>query len=772
MCRWFSACSAVVNLELEPGSPDGGGHGRRRGPEGADGNRRAFLPGGRAGDQGSAAERPELHRPRLPAAGCDRLPSPRRRLGGGARRRRIDQRSRPAFERLSARRHSPERLHQRPGRAVPRARRSGTETVREFRVETNSYSAEYGRNFGGQILVATKSGGNDVDGQRLRVSPQRRPRRAQLLRSGRQARFHAQPVRRRPSAVRSRKTRRSSSSATRACARTSGEIVSTVVPDENARQGLLPDPAQPVPVLRNVGVSPAVKPVSRRVPAAQRRLRLGAVSPSIGFPSIRPSTRTSSRPASITTCRPKTRCSSATPATSPTSTCPPTFPQFPRTFLSTNQFLTARIATRGFGFDASHPASFMSNTQHRPDRRGESRASPLPPFVAGPAADGRHRHRRHSGTFRSADLGRPRHQAGCHRRRVFVRAVARLAPHQGRAPCSSTTRAISTTRPSASASTPSATSKDSCATRPTRFVGLTPEASLVRLWKFTLMGAYLQDEYPRLRPLLRSGRSPLRDDDPSQGRRRPRLHPGHPERSRRPTLGLPYGSSPKLNFSPRVSFAWDVKGDGKLAVRGGYGLYFNVNNQQNLIVTITNPPVTPRADHREPDVPSSLLSPARPRTRSGPCSGISQNPRAHVYNLNVQKELWGNTVLTVGYAGSRGMHLLRSGDVNVPTPELASRRHGLLFGDRSPAEHGLRRHRAEDERRRVLVQRAASSTCATPRRACGSRPRTPWPAPSTPPRPRRSSPTRPTAPPRRSPSPSASRPTRARPISTPPTTWF
>ncbi|MBP9947730.1 MAG: hypothetical protein KBH14_15095, partial [Vicinamibacteria bacterium] len=101
----------------------------------------------------------------------------------------------------------------------------------------------------------------------------------------------------------------------------------------------------------------------------------------------------------------------------------------------------------------------------------------------------------------------------------------------------------------------------------------------------------------------------------------------------------------------------------------GYGLYFNVNNQQNLIVTITNPPVTPRAIIANPTFPQPPF--ARASTNSiRPVQWDLANPRAHVFNLNVQKELWGNTVLTVGYAGSRGSHLLRSGDVNVPTPEL------------------------------------------------------------------------------------------------------
>jgi hypothetical protein len=40
----------------------------------------------------------------------------------------------------------------------------------------------------------------------------------------------------------------------------------------------------------------------------------------------------------------------------------------------------------------------------------------------------------------------------------------------------------------------------------------------------------------------------------------------------------------------------------------------------------------------------------------------------HTFNVNVQREIWARTAVTLGYAGSRGRHLLRSNDVNTARP--------------------------------------------------------------------------------------------------------
>jgi hypothetical protein len=84
-------------------------------------------------------------------------------------------------------------------------------------------------------------------------------------------------------------------------------------------------------------------------------------------------------------------------------------------------------------------------------------------------------------------------------------------------------------------------------------------------------------------------------------------------------------------------------------------------------VTVTNPPATPRV------VISNPTFPAPPFDRGvgnsiRPVQWDLETPRLHVWNINVQRELPFETVLTVGYAGSRGRHLLRSNDVNTAAP--------------------------------------------------------------------------------------------------------
>ena len=91
-----------------------------------------------------------------------------------------------------------------------------------------------------------------------------------------------------------------------------------------------------------------------------------------------------------------------------------------------------------------------------------------------------------------------------------------------------------------------------------------------------------------------------------------------------------YQNPSTVNLSPRVGAAWDVFGDGLTSVRGGYGLYFNTNNQQNLIVTVTNPPATPRFVIANPTFPEPAVRARRRQHDPAGAVGAREPAAAHV----------------------------------------------------------------------------------------------------------------------------------------------
>jgi hypothetical protein len=201
---------------------------------------------------------------------------------------------------------------------------------------------------------------------------------------------------------------------------------------------------------------------------------------------------------------------------------------------------------------------------------------------------------------------------------------------------------------------------------PLRFVGLAPQGDIDRDWSFTLYGFYVQDTYslsPRvtLNGGLRYEFSTMPID--AEGRDSALVNLSDPA----PTVGRLFEGPSYANLSPRAGVAWDVLGDGSTAIRGGYGLYFNSNNQQNLIVTISNPPVTPRVIIANPTFPNPPFERGVGNTIR-PMDWEIENPRLHMWNVSLQRTLPADFVATIGYAGSRGTHLYRNSDVNIPTP--------------------------------------------------------------------------------------------------------
>jgi hypothetical protein len=121
------------------------------------------------------------------------------------------------------------------------------------------------------------------------------------------------------------------------------------------------------------------------------------------------------------------------------------------------------------------------------------------------------------------------------------------------------------------------------------------------------------------------------------------------------------------NIQPRVGFAWDPFGNGRTSVRAAYALQTDQPMTSIVIGTTTNPPLA---------VPLTFSGPIRldnAISLAGP-SGLAPQSIAHDFdnaylqswNLNVQRELFSNVALSIGYFGSKGTHLISRRNLNQP----------------------------------------------------------------------------------------------------------
>ena len=131
---------------------------------------------------------------------------------------------------------------------------------------------------------------------------------------------------------------------------------------------------------------------------------------------------------------------------------------------------------------------------------------------------------------------------------------------------------------------------------------------------------------------------------------------------------------PKTDFAPRIGLAWDPFRNGKTAIRTGYGIY----HEQVLVGPyLQNIGINPPFQETATGLHVRLDNPASSLVAGATVQGLRavqtdwQTPYMQHWSLDVQQQLTQNTILTVGYYGSKGTHLIGLTELNDLPPGKA-----------------------------------------------------------------------------------------------------
>lgn len=136
----------------------------------------------------------------------------------------------------------------------------------------------------------------------------------------------------------------------------------------------------------------------------------------------------------------------------------------------------------------------------------------------------------------------------------------------------------------------------------------------------------------------------------------------------------------KHDFAPRVGLAWDPFGKGTTSVRTGYGIYYDQIPLSSIELQALNPPyqqtATINLTTMDQPLPAGQAIPIVAAAAAATIRGIQPNfktPYMQHWSLDLQHQFGSKTIVTAGYFGSKGTHLIGFSEYNDLPPGLALR---------------------------------------------------------------------------------------------------